>query len=151
MESVKFKYGPGQAWWSVLLPFVVIVVFTIYLFSKQPKGTDNWWEIALVALPCSGMTFFFGWKFFMPYRRGDTILELDDEKLQYFFKNKTVYWREILLINCGATRNGLEIRLEMKAGNYYDFNIFTQYIAGKDKAIYDTIMEYFEKYRTDDE
>jgi hypothetical protein len=132
MESVKFKYGPGQVWWSVLLPFVVVVVFTIYLFS-------------LVALPFSGMTFFFGWKFFLPYRRGDTILELDDEKLQYFFKNKTVYWREILLINCGATRNGLEIRLEMKAGNYYDFNIFTQYIAGKDKAIYDTIMEYFEK------
>jgi hypothetical protein len=78
--------------------------------------------------------------------RGETILELDKEKLQYFPRNKVIYWKEVEDIDnvVGAKSGSMSIRFLMKDGVRQ--RISTKYIAGNDQTLYDTIRTFFFNY-----
>ena len=75
---------------------------------------------------------------------------MDEEKLQFFIKGKLLfqiprevaYWKDIAEIEFTAPLKGSAIiSFNMKDGSVFGFR--TNYIAGNDRAIYNTIMEYF--------
>jgi hypothetical protein len=93
------------------------------------------------------MFIYFFKKFFSPFLKGETALELDDKKLQYFISNKIVYWKDVEYMDYDSLKNGgISIRFSIKESSK-DITISTRYVKGNDKDIYDTISEYFEKYK----
>jgi len=89
--------------------------------------------------------------YFIPCLRDKTVLELDREKLQFFIKGKLLfqiprdiaYWDDIENIDYTSVlrMGGAIISFRMKDGSVFGIN--TKYIAGNDKDIYNTIIEYF--------
>jgi len=149
MEITKFKYSAGKSWFAVIT-LLAIIFLCLYAVLTDSKG-DNIWELMAPAIFVLGTILsYVGIKFFIPYRRGDTILELDKEGFHYAPKNSTVYWKDVERIDyvVGIQTRDWSIRFEMKDDSGLK-RISTKYIKGRGQAIYDTIMEYFEKYRTD--
>lgn len=86
-------------------------------------------------------------KFFLPLIRGEIILELEADKLQYAVKDTIVYWKDVGSIDyvIGAKTGSWSIWFLMKNGSQ-DKKISTNYIAGNNETIYNVIVSYFEKY-----
>ena len=88
---------------------------------------------------------------YLPCLRGETALELDSEKLQYFIKGifrsanikDVIYWNDVAHIKLDPfPRNtGAIITFKMLSGD--TFSIKTTHVAGKDREIYDAIVRYF--------
>jgi len=125
-----------------------LILLCLYAIITDTPG-DNIWELmgpailflaAILAYVCR--------KFLLPLTQGKTILELDKNKLQYAVKNDSIYWKDIDSINyvIGVKTGSWSIRFVMKDGSR-DRKISTKYIAGDDKTIYNTIVDYFEKYK----
>jgi len=107
--------------------------------------------IGLVFLAFSILPFYFFKKYFLPFLRAKIAMELDNEKLEYFIKNKIVYWKDVDYINSnyGGQGGGVEITFAIKQSSR-NITISTRYIAGNDEDIYNRISEYFEKYKVVD-
>jgi len=97
---------------------------------------------------------YLGIMYYIPCLKGKTALELDKDKLQLYIKGKLLfqiprdvaYWGDIEDIDYNyASRIGSIISFKMKDGSVFGF--LTTRISGNDKHIYNTIMQYFEKYR----
>ncbi len=147
MELKKYQYSAGQTWFGALLCLGMICFITVMLYSVR-SDYHNWLYFGLPSLAVCGMAVYFSKKFFLPLLKGQTALELDETKLKFFISGRVIYWKDIQSIDYGAISNGgYEIRFTM-IENVKDISISTKYIAGNDQDIYDTIVEYFKKYRS---
>lgn len=88
--------------------------------------------------------------YLIPYLKDETVLELDNDKLQLFLKGKLLlqvprdvaYWKDIAEINFTSPDKGAPvISFIMKDKNTFGFR--TRYIAADASDIYGTIMWYF--------
>ncbi len=90
---------------------------------------------------------------YIPCLRGETALELDAEKLQFFIKGKfrsgdikdLILWNDVAHIKVDPfPRNtGALISFKMLSGD--TFSIKTTHVAGKDREIYDAVVRCFDK------
>jgi len=146
METIKYKYSAYQTWFAVIF-LSCLVGFCLYSEKTNNRGNSAWNPMVFFIIFLAGMLVYTCFKFFLPLLQGKKILALDKEKLQYAVKNRTIYWKDVsrLDYNIGAQTGNWSIRFIMKDGSP-DQKVSTLYIAGKDKAIYDTIADYFEKY-----
>ena len=93
---------------------------------------------------------------YIPCLRGETALQLDAEKLQFFVKGKfrsedikdVIYWKDVEHIKFDPfPRNtGALIRFKMASGD--TFSVKTTHVAGKDQEIYNAIVKRFNNCRT---
>src|ERR1700733_8475492 len=146
METIKYKYSAYQTWFAVIF-LLFLIGFCLYSEKTNNPGNSVWNPMAFFILFVAGLLVYTCYKFFLPLLRGETILELDKDKLQYVAKNRIIYWKAIERIDyvVGTQTGNWSIRFIMKDGSP-DQKVSTLYIAGKDKTIYETIMAYFEKY-----
>jgi hypothetical protein len=144
METIKFKYSAYQTWIAVIL-LSCLICFCLY--SEKTNSKDALNPMLLFIAVLAGLLVYTCYKFLLPLLQGKTILELDKDKLQYAAKNRVIRWKDIARMdyNIGSQTGNWAIRFIMKDGSP-DQKVSTLYIAGKDKAIYDTIADYFEKY-----
>ncbi|BAU55944.1 hypothetical protein MgSA37_04136 [Mucilaginibacter gotjawali] len=120
--------------------------FPVMMLATNTADRAAWMGVGLGFLTTCGMLTYLIHKYILPLRRGEIALELDNEKLQYFIGNKTVYWKDILYMDFASSKNGgIFIRFALEHG--VDINISTRFVAGKDSEIYQTITAYFEKYK----
>jgi len=147
MEVVKYKYSVYQTWFAVII-LSGLIFFCLYTIKNDSPGDNIWEIIGPFALLLAAMLAYICGKFLLPLIRGETILELDQDKLRYAVKNDSIYWKEVDSINyvIGAKTGSWSIRFVMKDGSR-NRKISTKYIAGDDKTIYNTIVDYFEKYK----
>jgi hypothetical protein len=145
METIKFKYSTYQTWFAVIL-LSSLICFCLYSLKTNNRGSVLDPMLLFIAI-LAGLLIYTCYKFLLPLLQGKTILELDQEKLQYVAKNRVIHWKDIARMdyNIGSQTGNWAIRFVMKDGSP-DQKVSTLYIAGKDKAIYDTIADYFEKY-----
>jgi len=146
METIKYKYSPYQTWFSVIL-LSSLTGFCLYSVKTNNLVKNPWDPIVFFIVLLVGLLIYTCVRFLVPLLQGKTILELDKEKLHYAAKNRIIYWKAVERIDyvVGAQTGNWSIRFIMKDGTP-DQKVSTLYIAGKDKAIYETIMAYFEKY-----
>jgi hypothetical protein len=146
METIKYKYSSSQTWFSVIL-LSSLTGFCLYSVITNNLIKKPWDPIVFFILSLVGLLIYTCVKFLVPLLQGKTILELDKEKLQYAAKNRIIYWKDVERMDyvVGAQTGNWSVRFYMKDGSPVQ-KVSTLYIAGKDKAIYDTMMAYFEKY-----
>ena len=145
MEVIKYPYSKYATWFFVIL-LPGFMLFCLYAIITDSPG-DNIWEAMVPVILFFGiMLAYLCRKFFFPLLRGETALELDREKLQFFSSKKVVYWKDVQKTDSWSSKNAAGARFVMEDGSR-DIKISTKYVAGKDAAIYDTIVEYFEKYK----
>jgi len=141
MTITKYKYSIKFGWFGTVF-LSVVILFCFYAVITDPPG-DNIWQLMI---PCimvvSIMLVYFCKICFMPALKGKTALELDKDKLQYFVSNKTIYWSDVQGIDKDTGgRNGWTIIFSM-LDKSKDIKIHTNFIAGKDEDIFNTICEY---------
>ena len=75
-------------------------------------------------------------KFFFPLVRGETALEIDKEKLQFYVTNRVIYWKDVKSIDHDTLNHGgWAIIFAFKDGSE-NIDISTKYVAGDDEQIY---------------
>lgn len=151
MEIKQYKYSFGQMFFSGLLFLFATLLFYAVVIN-QHSDYRAWLILSFILLIIWGRFVYLASMYFIPCIQGKTALELDTDKLQFFIKGKLLlqdvrdiaYWKEIDNIAYISPQRGSPvINFTMKDGK--DFAFRTKYIAGNDKEIYDTIMEYFNK------
>ena len=145
MEPKKYPYSKSQNYTSIVLVLGLNTVFLYLIISSSNLFLSIVFGVLLLCMVA--LTVYICRKFFFPLLRHDTALELDNEKLQFYVDNKTIYWKDVKSINHKVQKNAdWVVTFAFKNGSK-DIDVFQKYIAGDDKAIYDTITEYFEKYK----
>ena|ERR1700722_10095996 len=147
METTQYKYSTKQVVY-VLLLFLGMIGFGFYEIETDPH-TDYLWKIMIPFIILFGVFLvYICYKYLLPLLRGETILELDNDKLQFRVTNLTVYWKDVASIDysTGSRSSSWTIRFYMKDGSKTG-TMSTLYIAGADMAIYNTVITYFEKYK----
>jgi hypothetical protein len=146
MDVLKYPYSKVQIWFYSIA-FIAIFIFILVVFIVDFSDHSTWPLLGGVFLVICALFAYLYRKYFRPLQNGETALELDSEKLQYFIGNKTVYWKDVLYTNFGALKNGgAEIRFALANG--IEVIIITRYVAGNDNEIYKNITAYFEKYKS---
>jgi len=147
MDVTKYKYSAKQTVYAILL-FLGLMSFGYYEI-KTDAPADALWKIMIPFLLLFGaFLVFICYKYLLPLIRGETVLELDNYCLQYKVSNLTIYWKDLASISysTGSRSSSWSINFFMKDGSKTKA-ITTLYIAGDDKAIYNTVVKYFEKYK----
>ena len=152
MESIKFNFSIMQMIRSIvlLLFFVLISYVRIVEEGSDDKSGLIFGIISLIIF----IRFIYLCVYiYIPCLRGETALELDAEKLQFFIKGKfrskdikdIIYWNDVAGIKLDPyPRNtGALISFKMLSGE--TFSIKTTHLAGKDREIYDAIVRCFNK------
>ena len=147
MEIIKYKYSVYQTWFAVIL-LSTLILSCLYAIKTDSPGDNIWQLMAPGALFLAVILAYVCYKFLLPLIRRETILELDKDKLQYAVKHTVVLWKDIDSINyvIGVKTGSWSIRFVMKDGSR-DKKISTKYVAGDNKTIYNTIVDYYEKYK----
>src|SRR5450432_1712128 len=83
MEVIKYPYSKYQNWFAVTL-LLSMISFCLYAIITDSPGDNIWWLMAPCILCLGALLTYLCSKFFFPLLRGETILELDKDKLQYF-------------------------------------------------------------------
>jgi len=149
MGITKYKYSAAQMLADLFWLFSLTVVFYIILIT--PKADyKSWLVLSGILLVLLGRLIYLAVMYFIPCLKDKTALELDKDKLQLFITGKLLfqiprdvaYWKDIKDIEYTSLPRGSPIiSFKMNDGSVFGFR--TNYIAGKNKDIYNTIMEYF--------
>jgi hypothetical protein len=148
MEIMKYKYSTGQMLGDVIWLFYLTLFF--YMSINPNSDYKSWLIFGLVLLILLGRFIYLTVMYFIPCLKDKTALELDRDKLQLFITGKLLfqiprdvaYWKDIKEIEyTSAFRGSPVISFKMNDGSVFGFR--TAYIAGNNKDIYNTIMEYF--------
>lgn len=94
---------------------------------------------------------------YLPCLRGETALEVDTTKLQFFIKGKfrsreirdVIFWDEVEHIKFDPFPRNTGALIRFKMLGDATFSIKTTHIAGKDREIYDVIIKYFKSGKQD--
>ncbi len=147
MDITKYKYSKKQTVYALLL-FLGMIIFGCY-FIITDAPADALWKIMIPFIVLFGaFLIYLCYKYLLPLLRGETILELDNRQLQYRVTNLTIRWKDVASISysTGSRSSSWSISFFMKDGGKAK-TMPTLYIAGDNKAIYDTVIRYFEKYK----
>jgi hypothetical protein len=132
-----------------LFTFVFIVFVA---FGAIAANGDDRLSMVVGVLGLSGALIYICNKIFLPMLHGETILEIDEEKLQYLLKDLTLYWKDIEDLDYedySFNRGGMtmfKVRFTMKESGSV-IRISPWLIEGDSKAIFDSILTAFLKYR----
>ena len=142
MKTKIFPYS-SSTWFAAILS-LGINIFPLYGLVTLGSDYRVLLCFGLILLCTAGMLGYFCKKFLFPFLRRDTALELDEDKLQFYITNRTIYWKDIKKIDhFSLNHGGWSIDFTMKDGSD-QIRISTKYIAGDNEDIYNTIVEYFE-------
>ena len=94
METIKYKYSAYQTWFAVIL-LSCLVGFCLYSEKTNNRGNSALNPMIFFILFVAGLLVYTCYKFLLPLLRGETILELDKDKLQYAAKNRIIYWKDV--------------------------------------------------------
>jgi len=146
MENIKYSYSKGQTWFAFII-LLALIIFCVYKIITDSPDDNIWEPLVPFILFLGAVLGYVCFKFFFPLLRGETILQLNKENLQYFPRNRIIYWKDIESMDyvIGAKSGSWAIRFAMKDGTRT--RISTKYVAGNNQGIYDTIVEHFKKYR----
>jgi hypothetical protein len=149
MEPITYKYS---AFRTVFIT-VFIFVFDIFVAYGAITTTGGDRMVTLVGvLILFGALIYVLNKIFLPTLRGEMILKIDEEKMQYTFKDLTLYWKDIEDLDYEdysfgrAGWTSFKVRFTIKDGGR-EKRISTWFIAGDNAAIFDSILTTFLKYR----
>jgi hypothetical protein len=151
MEIKKFKYSFGQMVFSGLLfPFMSVFIYLMAINEDSDYRASL--VLGFVLLIIWGRFAYLAIMYFIPCLQGKTALALDSDKLQFFIKGKLLlqdvravaYWKDINEITYISPYKGSPV-ISFTMRDRKDFAFRTKYIAGNDKEIYNTTMEYFNK------
>lgn len=152
MGSIKFKYSLMQMIRSIAL--LLFFALISYVRIAEDGLDDNGELIFDIIVVIIFVRFVYLCAYiYIPCLRGETALELDEEKLQFFVKGKfrsrdikdLILWNDVAHIKLDPfPRNtGALITFKMLSGD--TFSIKTTHVAGKDREIYDAIVSCFNK------
>jgi hypothetical protein len=118
------------------------------VFIVDFSDHSTWPLLGIGGVFCGGTLAYLYFKYFVHLQRDEIALELDKEKLQYFIGNKSFFWKDVLYTSPGGNgrANGIRVRFSLEDGSEVVIN--TQFIDGNDQEIYNTIMTYYEKYKS---
>lgn len=146
MEIKRYPYSKTQTWFYMIV-FFAVLIFLLAVFVVNFSDHSTWPLLGIGGIfVCGTLTWLYN-KYFRHLQRGEIALELDNEKLQYFIGNKTVFWKDVLYTTNDSNPNGNSIRIRFSLEGGSDIVIDTQFVDGSDKEIYNTIMAYVEKYK----
>jgi hypothetical protein len=149
MEPIQYKYSTFRT------SFVTLFIFAFLVFVTWGAitGTADDRMVTIVGvLLLACLLFYVCNQLFFPMLRGETILEIDAEKLNYAFKDLTLYWKDIDDLDYEDfdigkyNSHSFRIRFTMKESGA-EKRISTWFIAGDNRAIFDSILNTFLKYR----
>ena len=143
MDETEYKYSIVQNIFSVILA-LGMNIFTLFMTIRFPALPASLILSALF-LCTAVMTFYLCKKFFFPLLRGETALELDKEKLQFYITNRIIYWKDVKSIDYNTLNHGGWAIVFIMKDRSENIDISTKYIAGNDKDIYNSIVKHFEK------
>jgi len=132
----------------ILLSFVTLALYMTLI--NHDSNYKSWLIFGFLLLIIFVRFIYLAIMYFIPCFKDKTALELDREKLQLFIKGKLLfqvprdvaYWKDMEDIEfTSPPRGSAIISFKMKDGSVFGFR--TRYIAGNDRDIYNTIMEYF--------
>lgn len=164
METKIFKYSSGQMIWGTGITLFLLLVSYGKFITHNADYVD-WLFFGAIALFIVGRFIYLCIMYFIPCFEDKPALCLDSEKLQCFIQGKLlfqitpdiIYWKDIAEINYTYIyRRGALISFKMKSPEsaiYTKYSVtddsgfFTAYISGDKKVIYNSIMEYFNKYK----
>jgi hypothetical protein len=160
LEIKTYKYSAAR----MLMGFAWLFFLEIYAyitFITRNADSQSWLVFYLFSAIILSRLIYLCVMYYIPCLREKTALELDDEKLQSFITGKllfqippgTIYWKDIDDIEYDTTPGWMSfsmykvsiISFTMKDGSVA--GISTKSISGKDKEIYESVMEYFKKGR----
>ena len=152
MNSIEYKYSIKQLVRGVFaLSFILLLAYSI-LIDDNPD--EKPWLIFYSIAGIIFLRFIYLWVYvYLPCLRGETALELDSEKLQYFIKGKfrsanikeMIFWNDVAHIKLDPFPRNTGALITFKMLNDDNFSIKTTYVAGKDREIYDNIVTCFNK------
>ncbi len=145
----QYKYSDWRMLCDAGILVFMTLMFYIALITRQ-SDYRSWLFFCAIMLIIVGRASYVTVMYLIPCLKGKIALELDPDKLQLFIAGKLLfqiprdvaYWKDISDIEYTAPYRGSPIiSFTMNNGSVFGFR--TKYIAGNDKDIYNTIMEYF--------
>ena len=121
--------------------FGSLAIGVIYL-GVTANDAKIWIVVGLLELLACTLVYYSCQICLLPAIRREIALELDDEKLQFYITDRTIYWKDVAEIFEDFGDQSPSIRFELVDGSD-DIRIGTKYIRGSNKKIYNTIQEYF--------
>ena len=143
MDVTKYKYSAKQTVYAILL-FLGMIIFGCYEI-KSDAPADDLWKIMIPFIVLFGaFLIYVCYKYLLPVLRGETVLELDNYQLQYRVTNLTICWKDVASISysTGSRSSSWSISFFMKDGGKAK-TMPTLYIAGDNRAIYNTVISVF--------
>jgi hypothetical protein len=130
---------------------VMIVLVAIVIHNVGGYQTDLIYiVIGFCGLVFATLSAVIVMKRLVPAIKGNVALQLDDEGISDFIKEISIEWKDVKEIHLVRGRSASIIRVDLKWETDYgsQIAIYLRWIKGKDQEIYETTLEYFERYRT---
>jgi len=146
MMSIKYPYSRKMILFAAFI-IILLILFFSYVITSDPSHYQTWLVCGIFILLGFAAVYYWYKKLYVHVLNGDTALELDEYKLSYYIGNKVVNWKDVASTEYYLLRGGGYSITFIMAIPTADIRINTKYIAGSDKLIYNTILEYFERYK----
>ena len=145
MEPLQYRYSAAFSYQVAFTIFIILFAFPTGMIIENPGDRS-----IFIPVMCAGLAAMYYWyrKSYIHIINKDIALELDHEKLTYYTKNRTVYWKDVLNVyyDQDLRSNNYTISFSMTNPDE-DMRLKTGIIGGRDKDILETILAYFEKYK----
>lgn len=145
MESKSYLYSLYSGFSLLIITAIGGFGFTRGFIHIQPKSVFLQALAVVILLFVVYRLYEVIFLHFLPLFQGKPALELDNEKLSYRVKNKTIYWDEIKQIK-PSPYGIFPVKLILKSGK--KVQVLENNIRGEEKDIYEDILAYFEKSKT---
>jgi hypothetical protein len=143
MPSDKFYYSKWFCWYPYIFIGVVgsMNYYNRVLLLRFHHGRlYEPWEIVYFVFIIFFLVYNF-FRYFLPMLRGKVFVEVDSEKISYYQKNKTIYWRDVTGVKYGDLLNAVTLKLRNKK----KVRIYLRCIKGDDNEVLKSFSTYFKE------
>jgi hypothetical protein len=148
METIQYQYSLKYS-----LGTIILMIILMLLLFLNVVGANN--KIAWVIYGIFMFVFLFLLALLVirrliPALKGNIVLELDEQGISDYITDVSIGWNDIKEIDLirGRSASTLRIRLKWESDYGNEIAIPLRWIKGKDREIYDMVIDYFERDAT---
>ena len=144
-ETTQYKYSINFSIGTIVLMLLLMLL----LLSNVIKANNMiaWILYGFFALMFISVILLLVIKRLIPALKGEIALELNDQCIVDYIRNATIDWNDIqeITLRRGRSASTMQVVIKWESDYGKQISIPLRWIKGKDDAIYETVLGYFQQ------
>ncbi|RWY50903.1 hypothetical protein [Mucilaginibacter gilvus] len=147
MGTTTFVYSKAVGFTGIAFFAGFMSVFFVLGFIAN--DSKLWMFVSFIEVSILISLAFFVRRCLVPALKNQPALTLDDEKLTFPVTGSVIYWKDVIEISFDKSRYTKYLSFDL-LGDRKNIGLGLTWVRGDNKAIYETVQEYFEQSLKED-